>query len=262
MPSPGRPSVAWREDRVAFWAAIRRGAVTEDAAAAAGVSPPVGFRWFRHAGGVNPGLPATVSGRFLSFGEREAFALLRAQGKGVREIARRIGRDPSTISRELGRNGLLVETLVEAGFTVIPINPDLVARRRGPARKKDDVEDARICCLLALDTYIELRALIPHGQIGAELRAIARDDVRAARDERRLGNRLRADLLAVFPAAIEIADGDLSAAVFLKLVERWPCAQALAAVSRDELEASLVPAVTVGRAASPTVSCRRCRGRS
>jgi hypothetical protein len=135
------------------------------------------------------------------------------------------------------RHGLLVETLVEAGFTVIPINPDLVARRRGPARKKDDAEDARICCLLALDAYIDLRALIPHGQIGAELRAIARDDVRAGRDERRLGNRLRADLLAVFPAAVEIADGDLSAAVFLKLVERWPSADALAAVSRDELEA-------------------------
>jgi hypothetical protein len=79
--------------------------------------------------------------------------------------------------------------------------------------------------------------LIPHGQIGAELRAIARDDVRAARDERRLGNRLRADLLAVFPAAVDIADGDLSAAVFLKLLERWPSADALAAVTREELEA-------------------------
>lgn len=25
MPSPGRPAVAWREDRVRFWAAIARG---------------------------------------------------------------------------------------------------------------------------------------------------------------------------------------------------------------------------------------------
>ena len=49
------------------------------------------------------------------------------------------------------RHGLLVEALVDAGFTVVPVNPDLVARRRGPARKKDDAEDARICCLLALD---------------------------------------------------------------------------------------------------------------
>jgi IS30 family transposase len=104
IPSPGRPTVAWREDRVRFWAAIARGEKTEDAAAAAGVSSPVAFRWFRHAGGVNPGLPVTVSGRYLSSPEREEIALWRAQEIGVREIARRLGRSPSTISRELRRN--------------------------------------------------------------------------------------------------------------------------------------------------------------
>lgn len=104
IPSPGAPTVAWREDCVRFWAAIAQGVKTEDAAAAAGVSSPVGFRWFRHAGGVNPCLPPTVSGRYLSFYEREYIALLKAQGLGVREIARRVGRHPSTISRELRRN--------------------------------------------------------------------------------------------------------------------------------------------------------------
>ena len=104
IPSPGRPTVAWREDRVRFWASIARGEKTEDAAVEAGVSPPVAFRWFRHAGGVNPGLPATVSGRYLSFGERENVALWRAQNVTVREIARRLGRSSSTISRELRRN--------------------------------------------------------------------------------------------------------------------------------------------------------------
>ncbi|NJP34622.1 IS110 family transposase [Micromonospora thermarum] len=135
------------------------------------------------------------------------------------------------------RHGLLVEALVDAGFTVLPVNPDLVARRRGPAKKKDDAEDARICCLLALDQYAELRRLVPHGALGAELRAIARDDERAARDERRLSNRLRADLLAVFPAAIDIADGDLGSAVFLRLLERWPSATELAAAGYDDIEA-------------------------
>jgi IS30 family transposase len=47
---------------------------------------------------------APVSGRYLSFIEREEIALLHAQGVGVREIARRVGRSPSTISRELRRN--------------------------------------------------------------------------------------------------------------------------------------------------------------
>ena len=75
IPSPGRPTVAWREDRVRFWASIADGVKTEDAAVEAGVSSPVAFRWFRHAGGVNPGLAATVSGRYLSSGEREDIAL-------------------------------------------------------------------------------------------------------------------------------------------------------------------------------------------
>ena len=44
------------------------------------------------------------SARYLCFAEREDIALLRAEGKGVREIAREIGRSPSTISRELRRN--------------------------------------------------------------------------------------------------------------------------------------------------------------
>lgn len=45
-----------------------------------------------------------LSGRYLSFAEREEIAVLRAQGHGVRSIARRLDRTPSTISRELRRN--------------------------------------------------------------------------------------------------------------------------------------------------------------
>lgn len=135
------------------------------------------------------------------------------------------------------RHGLLVEALVDAGYTVLPVNPDLVARRRGPAKKKDDAEDARIACLLALDQYTDLRALVPHGELAGELRAIARDDLRAARDERRLLNRLRADLAAVFPAALALAGDDLGSPVILKLLQRWPTAGELAAAGRDEVEA-------------------------
>jgi transposase len=135
------------------------------------------------------------------------------------------------------RHGLLVERLVDAGYTVLPVNPDLVARRRGPARKKDDAEDARICCLLALDRHTALRPLIPHGALAGELRAIARDDERAARDQRRLGNRLRQDLISTFPAALTIAGDDLGAPTMLRLLERWPTRQALAAAAHEELVA-------------------------
>ncbi len=45
-----------------------------------------------------------VSVRYLTFAEREEVAILHAQQRGVREIARHLGRSPSTISRELRRN--------------------------------------------------------------------------------------------------------------------------------------------------------------
>ena len=104
MRSPGRPPVARREERQRFWAAIRRGLTSEDAAAEAGVSPVAGTRWFREAGGMPPVTRAPLSGRYLSFAEREEIAILHARECGVREIARRTARSPSTISRELRRN--------------------------------------------------------------------------------------------------------------------------------------------------------------
>lgn len=146
--------------------------------------------------------------------------------------------DPAEVRVVLeARHGLLVERLLDAGYTVVPVNPDLIARRRGPAKKKDDAEDARIACLLALDRFERLRPLIPHGELAGELRAIARDDDRAARDERRLLNRLRQDLLSVFPAALAIAGSDLGAPTFLRLLERWPSAEALRQAAREQLVA-------------------------
>lgn len=173
-------------------------------------------------------------------------------GPGVTEIAR-VAHTPDAVAALIDRihglepvpdqvrvvieisHGMLVEALLDAGFQVVPVNPDLIARRRGPARKKDDAEDARIACLLALDEHAGLRPLIPHGEVGTELRAIARDDERAARDQRRLLNRLRADLIDTFPAALVIAGDDLGAPTMLRLLERWPTAAALTQVSEQEL---------------------------
>ena len=53
---------------------------------------------------MNPQLPVSTSGRYLSFAQREDIALWRARGVGIREIARRLGRSPSTVSREVRRN--------------------------------------------------------------------------------------------------------------------------------------------------------------
>ena len=102
--SPGRPPVAGRAEQQRFWKAIARGLSSEDAAVSCGVSPPVGGRWFREGGGMPPISLAPRSARYLSVAEREEIAILRAQGVGVRDLARRLRRAPSTVSRELRRN--------------------------------------------------------------------------------------------------------------------------------------------------------------
>lgn len=88
----------------AFWRLIAQGASSEVAAAQVGVSAPVGSRWFRHAGGMSPISLVEPTGWYLSLPSGRRSPSCVVQDHGVREIARRIGRDPSTVSRELRRN--------------------------------------------------------------------------------------------------------------------------------------------------------------
>ena len=152
MRSPGRPPVLHRSERRPFWQAIAGGYSSEDAARCAGVSPAVGARWFRECGGMPPShlAPSSppISGRYLSLAEREQIALLRAQSHGVREIARRLGRCASTISRELRRNA----ATRGGGFAYRAItaqwHADRAARRPKPAK---------LTINAALRTYVQDR---------------------------------------------------------------------------------------------------------
>ncbi len=136
--SPGRPGVARREDRRRFWVSIAAGQSSEDAAIGAGVSPAVGARWFRKAGGMPPSTLAPSSkppsGRYLSFTEREELAILRAQGAGMREIGRQMGRSASTISRELRRNAATRSGGLEYRATTAQWHAERSARRPKPAK--------------------------------------------------------------------------------------------------------------------------------
>ena len=87
-----------------FWAALQAGEFIADAAVAAGTYRKQGTRWVAACGGVRPRRGRNLKGRCLSFAEREEIALGRARGESMRCIARRLGRSPSTVSRELRRN--------------------------------------------------------------------------------------------------------------------------------------------------------------
>jgi IS30 family transposase len=117
-----------------FWRVIATGVTTVEASLAVGVSWPVGQRWFRHAGGMPPISLSEPSGRYLTFEEREEIAILRAKGAGVREIARAIGRDPGTVSRELRRNAATRSGKPEYRATVAQWKSQQAAKRPKTAK--------------------------------------------------------------------------------------------------------------------------------
>ena len=72
--------------------------------------------------------------RYLRFAEREEIAILRAQGHGVREIARRLERAASTISRELRRNAATRGGGLDYRATTAQWHAERSARRPKPAK--------------------------------------------------------------------------------------------------------------------------------
>lgn len=78
-----------------FWLSVRRGAPTEDAAAALGYTKRTGTRWFGQAGGVVPAYVTAQRGRRnLSFDEREEIFAGVERGDSIRLIARSLGGAP------------------------------------------------------------------------------------------------------------------------------------------------------------------------
>jgi IS30 family transposase len=116
-----------RQTRRRFWEAIRSGLVPEAAARATGVAERAGQRWFRQAGGVINNGTRAVGERYLSIAEREEIALGRAAGESMRSIAARIGRHPSTVSRELARN-----STARAGYRAWRAEQQATARAARP----------------------------------------------------------------------------------------------------------------------------------
>jgi IS30 family transposase len=75
------------------------------ASRAAGVPKGLAYALNAKMGGVHRPPEAVYSARYLDRDERYEIARLREAGLTVRQVAARLGRSPSTVSRELARNG-------------------------------------------------------------------------------------------------------------------------------------------------------------
>ena len=100
---------------VQYWEYLASGVGTVEACRLVGVSRKTGYRWRAEMGGVIARKRSEGSGRYLSMFERQRIASLHERGHGVRDIARKVGRSASTISRELTRNG---DVPLSGGFSL------------------------------------------------------------------------------------------------------------------------------------------------
>ncbi len=96
-------------ERQAYLDLVAQGVGTAQACRVAGVNRRTGHRWrygrVSQAGReAQPPARPSPSGRFLSVEDRILIADLRREGRSLRSIAAELGRDPSTVSREVRRN--------------------------------------------------------------------------------------------------------------------------------------------------------------
>lgn len=150
--SPGRPPVWQRENLCRFWRSVAAGHSSEVSAIKAGVSVPVGHRWFRSSGGMPPThlspSATALTRRSLTFSEREEIALECARGTGIRTIARKLSRSPSTISREIRRNSATRGGDFDYRAITAQWHADRAARRPKPSK---------LACNSALRDYVQDR---------------------------------------------------------------------------------------------------------
>lgn len=140
------------------------------------------------------------------------------------------------VAIETGR-GLLVAALVEAGYTVYPVNPKAAERyrdRRKPSGGKNDRLDAAVLADALRTDRASLRPLLADSDLGREIATLARDHAALVRDHTRLRNKLRSALLEYFPAALSAFD--LGAGSTLRFLQRYSAPEAAAKLSPAQLE--------------------------
>lgn len=136
------------------------------------------------------------------------------------------------------KHGLLIQFLLEEGFTVYPVNPKVVDRRRKPSGAKSDPLDARILAELGRTDINQLRPLKPDSELIQELKILTRDQDTLIQESTRLTNRLIACLKEYYPVALELFSKP-TLPVSLDFLKQYPALEAARQASVPELAAFL-----------------------
>ena len=180
--------------------------------------------------------------RFEAAHDREGLAVLIAR-------LRKFGA-PQEISIAVERpSGLLVDTIVDAGFMLVPIHPNVVKacrpRYRAVSAKSDPGDAYIIADILRTDGH-RLSPLRPQSDAIKALRSLVRgrDDLVAARIS--LSNQLTALLQSFWPGAMALF-ADIASPIALAFIKRYPTPEAAARLGVKRMAAFLAQHSYCGR---------------
>jgi transposase len=183
---------------------------------------------------------------------RERFEVAHST-TGLQELLGRlrgIARDAAQLAVAIERpSGLLVDTLVEAGYPVVPIHPNVVKATRPRYRShgaKSDASDAYLLADLLRTDGARFEALKPQSDAIRALRALVRgrDDLVTTRVQ--LANQLRSLLESFWPGAAAIF-ADIDSPIALAFIQRYPTPQAASHLAEKRLASFLAQQRYSGR---------------
>jgi transposase len=132
-------------------------------------------------------------------------------------------------------HGLLITFLLEAGWSVYPVNPRTVDRRRCASGAKTDTIDAYLLAKTGRADLADLRKLVPDSEVVQELKALTRDQDALIQMQTRLVNQLIACLKAYYPVALTLFSKlhQHSALVFL---QTYPSLEVARSATTDQVK--------------------------
>ena len=132
-------------------------------------------------------------------------------------------------------HGLLIASLLEAGWPVYPVNPRTVDRRRSASGAKTDIIDAYLLAKTGRADLADLHRLTPDSEKIAELKLLTRDQDALIRMQTRLVNQLTACLKAYYPVALELF-AKVQQKSTLLFLQTYPTPQAAMAASAEQIQ--------------------------
>lgn len=168
--------------------------------------------------------------------------------EGIERLIRQLMSFPGIVIAIERPSGLLVDALVEAGFRVVPIHPNVLkaSRPRYRGAGKSDPGDAYMLADILRTDGHRFRALEPQSDEIRALRALVRtrDDLVDSRVA--LANQLRSLLESYWPGAVEIFY-EIDTPIALAFIGRYPTPQSTAHLGEKRLASFLAQHSYCGR---------------